>query len=350
VFKTGLIVILMAFSGCAHSLPKQNSSEKRSGKISVIVPLDIPKSRNLGVDSITVNISGPVSDTLDMTFSSDSASASVLFQDLIQGIYSIRITAFNKSGKVIATGYGEAAVRSGHKTIVDIEMLIATGELEVRTTWKHPDPVQENSLISEYLFNGNANDISGHNLHGTVYGAQLTTDRFGNPNSAYLFNGDDYISAPHSDSYNSDTLSFSVWIMMLDYNYWPRIFWKGKIPAEGNASTFDLYFQTQFNELRFDVTDLLTNNWQFTAVSAKIQTGTWYHIAGTYDGKKQILYFNGSPVDTLTKDFEVLDNYDPLLIGTGENYRYFKGKIDDLRFYNRVLSEKEILDLYLENR
>ena len=51
------------------------------------------------------------------------------------------------------------------------------------------DSDPRNFLISEYLFNGNANDLSGNNLHGTVNGAQLTTDRFGNPNSAYLFDG-----------------------------------------------------------------------------------------------------------------------------------------------------------------
>lgn len=207
-----------------------------------------------------------------------------------------------------------------------------------------------NFLISEYLFNGDANDLSGNNLHGTIYGAQLTTDRFGNPNSAFLFDGDDYISTPHIDLYNSDTLSFSVWIMMSDFEHWPRILWKGKVPAEGKTSTFDLYFQTQFNEIRFDVTDSLINFWQYTAVPEKLQSDTWYHIAGIYDGKKQILYFNGSPVDTLIKDFKVLDNDEPLLIGTGEIKRYFKGKIDDLRFFNVILSEKEILDLYLERR
>lgn len=209
------------------------------------------------------------------------------------------------------------------------------------------DSDPRNFLISEYLFNGNANDLSGNNLHGTVNGAQLTTDRFGNPNSAYLFDGDDYISTPHSDSYNSDALTFSVWFSISDFNAWPRIIWKGDIPANGNASTFDLYFQTQFNELRFEVTNSLNDSCQITAVPSEIQPNTWYHVAGTYDGKKQTLYFNGSPVVTLTKDFKVLKNSDRLYIGTGENRRNFRGKIDDLRFYNKCLSEKEILDLYL---
>ena len=38
-------------------------------------------------------------------------------------------------------------------------------------------------------FDGNADDMSGNGNHGIVYGAALTEDRNGNPNSAYYFNG-----------------------------------------------------------------------------------------------------------------------------------------------------------------
>ena len=43
-------------------------------------------------------------------------------------------------------------------------------------------------LIAYYPFSGNAVDTAGGN-NGTVYNATLTTDRFGNPDSAYYFNG-----------------------------------------------------------------------------------------------------------------------------------------------------------------
>ena len=49
------------------------------------------------------------------------------------------------------------------------------------------------SIIGYYPFNSNANDESGNNNNGTVNGATLTM-MFGNPNSAYLFDGiDDFI-------------------------------------------------------------------------------------------------------------------------------------------------------------
>ena len=51
----------------------------------------------------------------------------------------------------------------------------------------------DSGCVANYPFNGNAEDISGNGNNGTVYGATLTTDRFGNPNSAYNFNGSSYI-------------------------------------------------------------------------------------------------------------------------------------------------------------
>ena len=44
-------------------------------------------------------------------------------------------------------------------------------------------------MVGYWPFTGNASDLSGNNNNGTVNGATLSTDRFGNPNSAYSFNG-----------------------------------------------------------------------------------------------------------------------------------------------------------------
>ncbi|WP_141699533.1 hypothetical protein [Candidatus Marithrix sp. Canyon 246] len=46
-------------------------------------------------------------------------------------------------------------------------------------------------LVAYYPFNGNAEDESGNGNHGTVNGATLSEDRFGNQESAYSFDGID---------------------------------------------------------------------------------------------------------------------------------------------------------------
>jgi hypothetical protein len=77
-----------------------------------------------------------------------------------------------------------------------------------------PSYVPTNGLVGYWPFSGSANDLSSNANNGTNNGATLTTDRFGNPNSAYSFNGtSNYIEIPHSSSLNFGTQNFtiSVW-------------------------------------------------------------------------------------------------------------------------------------------
>ena len=67
-------------------------------------------------------------------------------------------------------------------------------------------------LVAFYPFNGNANDESGNGYDGTVFGAALTADRNGSPNSAYFFDGvDDYIEI-NDPVITSAPFSISFWI------------------------------------------------------------------------------------------------------------------------------------------
>ena len=61
-------------------------------------------------------------------------------------------------------------------------------------------------LVAYYPFNGNPNDMSSYEHHGVVNGATLTTDRHGNANSAYYFNGNDYINVTTTEHLNLETL------------------------------------------------------------------------------------------------------------------------------------------------
>ena len=70
-----------------------------------------------------------------------------------------------------------------------------------------------NGLVAHYPFSGNAVDYSGNGLNGTAFGATLSNDRFGNPNSAYFLDGiDDYIRFPPMPTVGVHSLSVSFWI------------------------------------------------------------------------------------------------------------------------------------------
>jgi hypothetical protein len=70
-------------------------------------------------------------------------------------------------------------------------------------------------LVAYYPFNGNTNDESGNGNNGTVVGATLAADRFGDSNAAYEFPGSSYISVPTPSQIlntSSDQFTFQAWI------------------------------------------------------------------------------------------------------------------------------------------
>ena len=73
------------------------------------------------------------------------------------------------------------------------------------------DLINEDVIISGIVV---ANDQSGNGLNGVVNGAILTSDRFGNSNSAYVFDGNSKIRCAFSNQFSpdaSDNYSFSFW-------------------------------------------------------------------------------------------------------------------------------------------
>jgi len=73
--------------------------------------------------------------------------------------------------------------------------------------------ILSDGLVAHYPFDGDANDVSGHENHGTVKGATLTVDRFGNPNSAYHFDGNNLIAIEESDSLDiTGNMTIALWV------------------------------------------------------------------------------------------------------------------------------------------
>ncbi len=91
-------------------------------------------------------------------------------------------------------------------------------------------------LMACYPMEGNANDASGTGRHGTVSGATLTTNRLGNPNSAYLFDGTNAI-------YNSFTFA--------GYSSFTIACWARIAPS---SSTSEMLVQTASGALIYNPT------------------------------------------------------------------------------------------------
>ena len=107
--------------------------------------------------------------------------------------------------------------------------------------------IPSDGLVGYWPFTGNANDASGNGNNGTVNGATLTTDRFGNANSAYSFDGNDRINLSLIDLSSYNQMSMDIWIYPTNYytGYW---FEQDFMRQQGgsNPDFLDLDFKMDF--------------------------------------------------------------------------------------------------------
>ena len=77
--------------------------------------------------------------------------------------------------------------------------------------------------------------------------------------------------------------------------------------------------------------------------TSNLPLNTWTHLAGTYDGSVMRLYVNGIQAGTFSVSGNMATSNSPLRIG-GNNVwpEFFSGKIDEIRIYNRSLTQAEI--------
>ena len=116
---------------------------------------------------------------------------------------------------------GPVAVTSCEKEIIR-DTIIVTDTLVIKDTLTLIDTVcydLKDGLVAWYNFNGGTlKDSSGKDNHINFNNATLTTDRFGKPNNAYLFNGtSSYMSVPNSTSLNPSLISIVAMVKRKEF-------------------------------------------------------------------------------------------------------------------------------------
>ena len=115
-----------------------------------------------------------------------------------------------------------------------------------------PNYVPTDSLVGWWPFSGNANDISGNGLNGTVYNSpSLVSDRFGNANSAYSFNwtgasyGGNWQKIELPTTVTTGEFTINAWIKPSDY-CWPNNSIKSAMIIGGSAQCTNTYGDLRF--------------------------------------------------------------------------------------------------------
>ena len=219
----------------------------------------------------------------------------------------------------------------------------------------------DKGLQAHYPFNGNANDESGNNNNPIFNNATITTDRFGNANSAYHFNGVyHYMRIPNKPSLNfGKEITLSVWVRPTGFYY--DICHASQIISKGGGNYNPGNYALRFDDALYTlgtgcngaVCDSVHQNFRGTGTVLKpyggdfIKKNQWYNVLYTNDGRTARLY-----VDCQLK-YEVVfpetfTNDEDLFFGKSDDDIFpfwLNGDLDDIRIYNRALNDKEIFAL-----
>jgi hypothetical protein len=215
---------------------------------------------------------------------------------------------------------------------------------------------QAESLVAAYTFSGNANDVTGNGFNGSVQGATLTADRFGNPNSAYYFDGASaYITTPVNSTAFSGNFSVSLWFNAYDFtNSWPTL-----LLEQNDSLLMGLVGQTSGTLEPDHIGDFVTYSSYAPATFSwfleryqQTPLGTSINVFLTKSGSDVVMYWNGQAVVSGQVASPITQPGSFLSIGrsigneTVEGNSAFHGVIDDIRIYNRGLTPEEVTGLY----
>jgi hypothetical protein len=197
-------------------------------------------------------------------------------------------------------------------------------------------------LVGYYSFDSRPVHVNGFNDNGFApappWGPTSVPDRFGFPNKALSFDGiDDSLIYPTNHFAEGNNLSVSLWANIpYPWRYGGMYF--------VICSDFGVFSENGTIGLAISLPS--TNN-----ARGEIPYNKWIHFVGTYNGTTIKAYINGELKDSTIWAGNLYERNWPLsfgYFGRPTSDRYWSGTLDDVRIYNRVVSQQEIEQLYHE--
>ncbi len=208
--------------------------------------------------------------------------------------------------------------------------------------------------IAFFPLDGDAHDHSGHLNHGTMNGTTPTTDRFGRSGGAMNFNdySQNYIDWGDKFDMRYGDFSYSIWFNGTGGTN-PVIISKHRMSSDDQ--TYYSYMLTN-GTLRSAMYDPPTGN-PYAAKLTDMSDSQWHHLCVTMDRDGMLtMYIDNvlhQQVDISAHENIDYDSPFPFRLGAFANNdagytptRFFRGAMDDLYLFNRVLSPQEVGQLY----
>ena len=194
-------------------------------------------------------------------------------------------------------------------------------------------------LVALWHLDGNANDSSVNDNHGTVDGATYVASMF---DEALDFDGSDDCVVVADDASLTPTgnaVTLEAWIK-------PASIPGGLMMVAGKWNDGDREYEIMIHngKVYFFIVD--GSGYESVASSTTLSADTWYHVAGVYDGADIHVYVDGSLEASKPFSGTILDTAAMLTIG-GQHWnaiwqRHFDGIIDEVRIWDEALTASDI--------
>jgi hypothetical protein len=255
-----------------------------------------------------------------------------------------------KSIYLIALALILGLVLTGCSLLSSISQVPATGQSGI--TYLTKNGILNPALVGLWRFNGDANDSSGYDNHGTVHGAGYSS---GSPimGEALSFDGvDDYVNVDDTTgTLDVDRITIEAWI------YFDETLTAGHKNLVRKGYYGDRCYGLSIGlRATGEIAGWVNlgsagGSGALIARGSVLSSGSWHHVAMTYDGVKVRVYVDGTEAGTSTTlSGDIFDNNLSVRIGgqpatDSGGPLAFKGLIDEVRIWNTALTEDQLGDI-----
>ena len=192
------------------------------------------------------------------------------------------------------------------------------------------------------------NDLIGssHMIQGNL--TSFIEDRFGCLNSSLALNGG-WTQVPSGIYFDSPEFTISSWV------YPQSVDLNARVIDFGNGISDNIAFNLLVDKYPTTGLYILSGNTiLISAISTQnLKLDEWQFLVATFDGKTSSIYINGTLVVELAMSFSLLNlTRTNCFIGKSnwEGDGFSQSYLDDLRFYNKNLTQTEIVSLMNQNQ
>ena len=239
-----------------------------------------------------------------------------------------------------------AGVAAAHTVTMNLALNVGgtNNTIRVNDTTYSGNTANSSVVLLMHLDNSTL-DSSAYGNNGVANGPNCTGVT-GHVNNACSFDGiDDFINVSYSGSvdWTGNNITVAAWI-----NTPTPTKSYGMIVTTGGGVNdgYELRFNATTGKPEFFVTG--TTSPDRASSDMVLDSSTWYHLVGTYNGSVISLYINGALDKSVDASGKFIQTNRTVLIGRrydSSSYN-FNGTIDEVVIYNRSLSAEEVYNLY----